>query len=64
VLTGHQLKDPDVTVGYHTGRKTKSDDAGSKGGSKGDISIALGRLANKPIRVADDLDAILKAMGV
>jgi len=64
VLTGHQLKDPDVTVGYHTGRKTKSDEAAGKGAPKGDVSIALGRLANKPIRVADDLDAILKAMGV
>jgi threonine synthase len=63
VLTGHQLKDPDVTVGYHTGRKVKSDESAAKAG-RGDVSIALGRLANKPIRVADDLDAILKAMGV
>ena len=63
VLTGHQLKDPDVTVGYHTGRKTKSDES-LAGKARGDVSIALGRLANKPIRVADDLDAILKAMGV
>jgi threonine synthase len=63
VLTGHQLKDPDATVGYHTGRKVKSDEA-AKSGAKSDVSIALGRLANKPIRVADDLDAILRAMGV
>ncbi|MGQ0627389.1 MAG: threonine synthase [Phycisphaerales bacterium] len=41
ILTGHVLKDPDVTVGYHT---------------------AGGRYANAPIKVGDDLDAILKAM--
>lgn len=44
VLTGHQLKDPDATVAYHTG-------PGERPG------------ANRPTRVADDLDSILKAMG-
>ncbi|HYF15555.1 MAG TPA: threonine synthase [Phycisphaerales bacterium] len=44
VLTGHLLKDPDVTVRYHTGE-------------------TAGAHANRPIRVPDDLDAILKAMG-
>lgn len=59
VLTGHQLKDPDVTVGYHTGL------AGGKraGSSSGGYTIPLGRSANRPIRVPDDLGAILKAMG-
>lgn len=42
ILTGHVLKDPDVTVKYHT-------EAG-------------GPLANPPVRVADDLSAILAAM--
>jgi len=58
VLTGHVLKDPDVTVGYHTGVNTKSaavDLTGSK---------PTGRVSNPPIRVADDLELILKAMGV
>lgn len=62
ILTGHQLKDPDVTVGYHTGKKMKSD--GGEKGTHADVSIPLGRLANRPIRVKDDLAAILRAMGV
>ena len=43
VLTGHELKDPNVTVDYHVGD-------------------APGRLANPPVGVADDLDAILAAV--
>jgi threonine synthase len=59
ILTGHQLKDPDATVTYHTGIDTKA--------AQSDIGPQhrhepQGRLANRPIRVADDLDAILKAM--
>lgn len=59
ILTGHQLKDPDATVTYHTGIDTKA--------AQSDIGPqhrheARGRLANRPIRVADDLDAILRAM--
>jgi threonine synthase len=59
ILTGHQLKDPDVTVGYHTGMGK----SGKGGGKGGDVSIPLGRVANRPIRVKDDLEAILRAMG-
>ncbi len=57
VLTGHVLKDPDVTVGYHTGMSMKASgvDLGSCKPS--------GRLSNPPIKVADDIDAILRAMG-
>ncbi len=59
ILTGHQLKDPDATVTYHTGIDTKS--------AQSDIGPQhrhepRGRLANRPIRVADDLNAILRAM--
>lgn len=58
ILTGHALKDPDVTVTYHTGIETKA--AG--------ISLAdakpTGRVSNAPVQVADDLEAILRAMGV
>jgi threonine synthase len=61
VLTGHQLKDPDVTVGYHTGRAMGKASTGEK---SADISIPLGSCANRPIRVPDDLDEILRAMGV
>ena len=53
-MTGHELKDPNVTVKYHTGV---------------DLSAAqelaprkepTGRLANRPVVVDDDLDAILE----
>lgn len=53
VLTGHVLKDPDVTVGYHMG-------VGKDGQP---VKGAPGRYANRPVRVADDLSAILRAMG-
>ena len=57
VLTGHVLKDPDVTVGYHTGMSMKASgvDLGSCKPS--------GKLSNPPIKVADDIEAILRAMG-
>lgn len=58
VLTGHVLKDPDVTVGYHTGVEAKA--------AAVDLSASnpKGRISNPPIRVPDDVEAILKAMGV
>lgn len=59
VLTGHVLKDPDVTVAYHTGMSKK--DAGKRDTAR-DVHIPLGCSVNRPIRVPDDLDAILKAM--
>jgi threonine synthase len=54
IMTGHELKDANVTVKYHTGV---------------DLSAAqelaprkepTGRLANRPVVVDDDLDAILE----
>jgi threonine synthase len=58
VLTGHALKDPDVTVGYHTGLDTK------QGAQPQPGSRPRGRWANPPVKVADNLDAILAAMGI
>lgn len=57
ILTGHVLKDPDVTVAYHTGIQTKA--------AAVDLSECspTGSVSNPPVKVADDLDAILKAMG-
>lgn len=52
ILTGHVLKDPDVTVGYHMG-------LGKDGKPE---NGAPARYANAPVRVADDLEAIVKAM--
>jgi threonine synthase len=61
ILTGHQLKDPDATVQYHTGIDTK--------GAQQAIGAEhrcepRGRLANRPMRVANDVGAILRAMGL
>ena len=65
VLTGHQLKDPDVTVAYHMGKRTseRANERTSEEAGEG-RSVPLGMIANRPIRVADDPDAILRAMGV
>jgi threonine synthase len=63
ILTGHALKDPDVTVNYHMGLGGAR--AHSRGGSSDSgFSIPLGRMANPPTRVADDLDSIVAAMGI
>ncbi|MCC5824197.1 MAG: threonine synthase [Phycisphaerales bacterium] len=59
ILTGHQLKDPDVTVAYHTGLPTKKAQAWL---SEQPAAETTGSVANRPVRVADDLDAILAAM--
>lgn len=58
ILTGHELKDPNATVKYHTGIDMKSvQDLAPK-------AEPHGRLSNRPIPVPDDLNAILSALGV
>jgi len=57
ILTGHGLKDPDATVYYHTGIKTKD-------AKQPAAEPTWGRRANKPIQVADDMASILKALGM
>ncbi|MEM1330989.1 MAG: threonine synthase [Planctomycetota bacterium] len=61
ILTGHVLKDPDVTVGYHTGIDSKAAQAAVAELGRG--KIPTGKVSNRPVRVQDDLDAILAAMG-
>ena len=57
ILTGHELKDPNVTVKYHTGVDMKSvQDMAPR-------EEPHGKLSNKPVPVEDDLDAILRAIG-
>lgn len=56
ILTGHELKDPDATVKYHTGIDMKSVQDSAK------RSEPHGRLANRPIQVPDDLSAIIAAI--
>src|SRR5271170_4391674 len=57
VLTGHGLKDPDATVYYHTGIKTKD-------AKQPPAEPTWGSRANKPIQVADDMPSILAALGI
>ncbi len=58
ILTGHELKDPNVTVKYHTGVDMKSvQDLAPREEPKG-------VLANRPLQVEDDLNAIIKAIGI
>ncbi len=58
VLTGHELKDPNVTVKYHTGVDMKSvQDMAPR-------TSPTGKLANQPVQVEDDLNAIIKALGI
>lgn len=56
ILTGHLLKDPDATVAYHTGINMKNATAPEP-------TKPWGALANAPVKVPDDLDAICRALG-
>lgn len=62
ILTGHALKDPDVTVGYHTGIDTKK--AGALMSEMGLTARPRGKWSNAPVKVKDDLESIIAAMGV
>lgn len=53
ILTGHQLKDPDATVGYHMAT-----------GEAGKLVGSSAPAANRPRKVADDLPAIAAALGI
>ena len=56
ILTGHELKDPNATVKYHTGIDMKAaQDLAPR-------EEPHGALSNRPIQVPDDLDAIMKAI--
>ena len=57
ILTGHELKDPNATVKYHTGIDMKgAQDAAPREEPKG-------KLVNRPIPVEDALDSIISALG-
>ncbi|MGC4032090.1 MAG: pyridoxal-phosphate dependent enzyme [Tepidisphaeraceae bacterium] len=57
ILTGHELKDPNETVKYHTGIDMKSvQDLAPK-------AEPHGKLSNRPTVVDDSLEAIVKALG-
>lgn len=57
ILTGHELKDPNATVKYHTGIDMKSvQDSAPR-------EKPHGKLSNQPVQVDDDLASIVKALG-
>lgn len=57
ILTGHELKDPNATVKYHTGIDMKAaQDTAPR-------SEPHGKLSNRPVPVPDDLNSIIKALG-
>jgi len=49
ILTGHPLKDPDATVGYHTGKWTAGKEVAGRRS-----------FANPPVPVRDDIEAICR----
>jgi threonine synthase len=56
ILTGHQLKDPNATVYYH------SLPADQLAGKMTDYKVATNEHANRPIPATNDLDSILRAV--
>ncbi|MCH8047594.1 MAG: threonine synthase [Planctomycetes bacterium] len=56
ILTGHQLKDPDATVAYHT---TDQDKFNQVLGSRG---VKRAAFANRAVTVSNDLEEIIKAI--
>lgn len=57
ILTGHQLKDPDATVAYHSGDRDKF---AEKLGRHG---VHAARFANGPVVVENHLQRIIEALG-
>ena len=56
ILTGHQLKDPNATVAYHTtDQKMFNDVLGKRG-------VRRAAFANRAVAVPNDLDEIIKAI--
>jgi threonine synthase len=56
ILTGHQLKDPNATVAYHSADQAFFEDVLGKRGVK------TTEFANRPISVANDLDQIVGSL--
>ncbi|HMO25597.1 MAG TPA: threonine synthase [Tepidisphaeraceae bacterium] len=57
ILTGHELKDPNATVKYHTGLDMKAvQDLAPR-------EEPHGKLSNRPVQVDDDLPSIVRALG-
>jgi threonine synthase len=58
ILTGHQLKDPTVTVAYHSADQEQFEKVlGSRG-------VKRAGFANRPVVVPNDLDTIIRTIGM
>jgi threonine synthase len=58
IMTGHQLKDPNATVAYHSGDQELFEKVlGSRG-------VRRAGFANRPVVVANDLDDIIRTIGI
>lgn len=58
ILTGHQLKDPNVTVAYHSGDRTLFDQVLAQRG------VNRASHANRPVQVPNDLADIIHAIDI
>lgn len=58
ILTGHQLKDPDLTVAYHSG------DPAKQAAKLHPAGVFKTPYANSPVVVANDTAAIVQALGL
>lgn len=56
ILTGHQLKDPTVTVAYHSGDRDQFEQVLAKRG------VRRASFANRPVQVNNDLNEIIHAI--
>ncbi len=69
ILTGHELKDPNVTVDYHSdadhstaNHSAASHSADSGKSDKTPAEASSPRFANRPIVVENDLEQIIAAL--
>lgn len=56
ILTGHQLKDPDITVAYHSGNKSLFDE------KLRPLGVESAEFANSPIVVENNLQKIIEVL--
>ena len=58
ILTGHQLKDPNITVAYHSGNRELFEEVLAK------RNVRRASFANRPVQVTNDLEEIESAIQI